>query len=160
MAAKEDPELATTGVTYVEWSRSSQAHKEELRKKLDVVARAIVERHQLVALLKSLPADAALVAEQRAKNEKRLAGTLAIADPATADLVRYCPGAEGNVSVNPEHPAFAKFKVLIDQPAGAETYRAAIRSFGVYLDAHPTASVDQRNEELRKILVPVFSELQ
>lgn len=159
LAATKDADLSNTGITFSEWSRSSQARKEELRVQLVKVIQGIAGKYDLERQLTTIPVDARLIAERRAKNEAKLADQLGITGQTTGRLFEFCPGAADNVSVISQHPAFDRFKELMNQPAAAEAYRATVREFGAYLDAHPASSVAEKNAELARLLAPILQDM-
>ena len=149
--ACEDPALSGTGITYAEWSRSTQEHKREVREKINEVVEAVVQRHKLPALLVASHVDSALIAVWRARQEKEVAKALGVDEPTDAALIRYCPGAPGNVSINPQHREFGAFEQLMRQPGAAKRYASAIGAFGRYLDRNPSASINERNGTCQRL---------
>ena len=158
-AAGKDPALSSTGVTYTEWSRSDQDRKSELRERIQKVVQSVVDNQKLVTLLRTSQVEASLASIRRAQQEQILAKQLGITQPTAATLIKYCPGAAGNVSVNPQHPAFGAFDALMKQPTAAAKYESALAAFGSWLDKNPKASIDERNAELTRLMSPLTAGL-
>jgi len=153
-AASSDPDLKKTGVTFEQWSRGSQEDKQAARDRMHAAIQRIVAKHRLTELLTTLAVDDAQIAAKRASLLVRSPG----AQPSA--LVAFCPGAPGNVSVDSQHPSFARFQAMLADPESAKRYDAAIRAFGEFLDAHPTSSIEARNAELERLLAPILATMR
>lgn len=159
-AARKDPALGETHVTYVEWSRATLEVKEVLREHLATTVAGVVAKYHLVELLKGLPVDETLLSLRRAQLEQAMAKALGIVDPSSDTLVRYCPGSPANISINGQHPFFPRLQKLLEEPAVAGQYRSIASDFGKYLDAHPSASIKERDAEILRLMKPILSRME
>jgi len=161
-AAVHDPDLAKIDISYVDWSRAKPDQKIALRKRAQDALQPIIQRHRLIELLSAATIDPVLIAKRRGQDQQALAERLGVANPTptTLNLLHYCPGVSGNVSINTQHPLAPKLESALEKPSVAEQYRSALTAFGKYLDKNPTATVEQRDAELSSLMAPVLDQVR
>ncbi len=147
-ATASDPDLQSTGITFKAWSTASQDEKATLRATLRQRVADVLQKHGLRDQLASLQADN----QQVALMAMQLSGAKRTALP----LVRFCPGAEGNISVNHNDPDFPKLEQAMKTPR----YDEALVAFKNFEAEHPNASIDDRTAKLNELVRPLLTASQ
>ena len=149
-ATAADPDLQSTGMTFKAFAGASQEEKAAMRLKLEERISATVAKHGLLEMLIKSPVDPKELAETK---DSLRHGTHVI-DP----LIRYCPGADGNIAFNPSDPDYPKLRKLRDDPTRAPLYDAALKNFWTYVDQNPSASIEERTIKLNKLVKPLLTQ--
>ena len=145
-------------MTYANWSGGTPAQRDSIRTRLMQRTHAIVERNKVYEILQSSQAPDDLVAASLENLQRHLR-----ADPKESSLFHYCPGAAGNISIDPRHPLFEKWKQAVQNPEFARYFNEEVtKEFRRRLDAGGNLGAIARQELLDQLLAEkgVVSKIQ